>query len=288
MAGACIGHHRLRLAASCGATARPIGCDSHDSSPTLMTPRRSDAAERILREAMRLFADKGYERTSIADIQRAAGLRPTSGALYKHYRSKEALLRAGIDRFVEDIEHGRAVLRASSRDAGTTLEAVARELLRLLGEERDALRIVWRELDQFPDLQSRVGRERIQYGYHSAAEWLREQVAAGTLTAEDPEATAVVLMSSVTMYRVLEALFGEPPALINPERFIRAWLDIAEHGVMTPRSRTSDRAGSALPADAPANASASPAAPSPVAASGNVVRPKKKRTPHAKSPTSRR
>jgi AcrR family transcriptional regulator len=201
-----------------------------------MSPRRSDAAERILREAMRLFADKGYERTSIADIQRAAGLHPGSGALYKHFPSKEAVLRAGIDRFVEDIERGRKVLRASSRDAGTTLEAVGRELLRLLGEERDALRIVWRELDQFPDLQARVGRERIQYGYQSAAAWVREQVAAGTLTADDPDATAVVLMSSVTMYRVLEALFGEPPAKISTERFIRAWLNVAEHGVMTATS----------------------------------------------------
>ncbi|MFL5560808.1 MAG: TetR/AcrR family transcriptional regulator [Gemmatimonadaceae bacterium] len=199
-----------------------------------MTPRRSDAAERILREAMRLFADKGYERTSIADIQRAAGLHPGSGALYKHFPSKEAVLRAGIDRFVAEIEQGRSVLRASSRDAGTTLEAVGRELLRLLGQERDVLRIVWRELDQFPDLQARVGRNRIQYGYAAAAEWVREQVMAGAFRTEDPEATAVVLMSSVTMYRVLEALFGEPPGRIAPGRFLRSWLEIATHGVMTP------------------------------------------------------
>jgi AcrR family transcriptional regulator len=211
-----------------------------------MTPRRSDAALRILREAMRLFADKGYERTSIADIQRAAGLHPGSGALYKHFPSKEAVLRAGINRFVEDIERGRAVLRAPAATAGMTLEAVGRELLRLLGEERDALRIVWRELDQFPDLQARVGRDRIQYGYASAATWVREQVTAGTLATDDPEATAVVLMSSVTMYRVLEALFGEPPGRINPERFLRAWLSVAAHGVMTPA--TSSEAPAKRPA----------------------------------------
>jgi AcrR family transcriptional regulator len=211
-----------------------------------MTPRRSDAALRILREAMRLFADKGYERTSIADIQRAAGLHPGSGALYKHFPSKEAVLRAGINRFVEDIERGRAVLRAPAATAGMTLEAVGRELLRLLGEERDALRIVWRELDQFPDLQARVGRDRIQYGYASAATWVREQVTAGTLATDDPEATAVVLMSSVTMYRVLEALFGEPPGRINPERFLRAWLRVAAHGVMTPA--TSSEAPAKRPA----------------------------------------
>jgi AcrR family transcriptional regulator len=203
-----------------------------------MTARRSDGAERILREAMRLFADKGYERTSIADIQRAAGLHPGSGALYKHFPSKETVLREGIDRFVEEIERGRAALRASAQDAGAQLESVARVLLTLLGEERDALRIVWRELDPFPDLQARVGRDRIQSGYASAAAWIREQVAAGTLQTDDPEATAVVLMSSVTMYRVLEALFGEPPGRIPPERFLRAWVAVATHGVIVPSSPT--------------------------------------------------
>jgi AcrR family transcriptional regulator len=202
-----------------------------------MTPRRSGGAERLLREAMRLFADKGYERTSVADIQRAAGLNPGSGALYKHFPSKEALLREGIERFVEDIERGRAALRESARDAGSRLEGIGRELLTLLGEERDALRIVWRELDQFPDLQARVGRDRIQSGYASAAEWVREQVAAGAFATDDPEATAVVLMSAVTMYRVLEALFGEPPGRIPPERFLRAWLTVATRGVLAETAR---------------------------------------------------
>ncbi len=206
------------------------------SNPSETSPRRSNGAERILREAMRLFADKGYERTSIADIQRAAGLTPGSGALYKHFPSKEAVLRAGIDQFVEELERGRAVLREASRDPGTTLDAVGRELLNLFGEERDVLRIVWRELDQFPDLQARVGRDRIQSGYATAAAWVREQVEQGTLRTDDPDATAVVLISSLTMFRVIEALFGQPPGQLSDERFLHAWLDMAAHGVLVPAS----------------------------------------------------
>src|SRR5262245_23970473 len=66
----------------------------------LMTAPRSPRAEEVLAHAMRLFAERGYSRTSVADIQKAAGMRPGSGALYKHFASKEALLEAGIDRFV--------------------------------------------------------------------------------------------------------------------------------------------------------------------------------------------
>lgn len=48
-------------------------------------------------EAMRLFGENGYAATSVAQIEEAAGLRPGAGGLYAHFRSKEALLRAGLE-----------------------------------------------------------------------------------------------------------------------------------------------------------------------------------------------
>ena len=54
--------------------------------------------ERLVTEAMRLFSTKGFEATSVSQIEAAAGLSPGSGALYRHFESKEALLGTGIDR----------------------------------------------------------------------------------------------------------------------------------------------------------------------------------------------
>jgi AcrR family transcriptional regulator len=53
--------------------------------------------ERILKQAMRLFLEKGYHGTSIDDITQAAGL--TKGALYWHFRSKEGLLKRIVEEF---------------------------------------------------------------------------------------------------------------------------------------------------------------------------------------------
>jgi AcrR family transcriptional regulator len=61
--------------------------------PTV-TPTR----ERLVNEAMRLFSTHGYQATSISQIESAAGLTAGSGALYHHFKSKEALLEAGINR----------------------------------------------------------------------------------------------------------------------------------------------------------------------------------------------
>lgn len=63
-----------------------------------------NSEERILKQAMRLFLEKGYHGTSIDDITRAAGL--TKGALYWHFRSKEDLLKRITQEFEKRFLNG--------------------------------------------------------------------------------------------------------------------------------------------------------------------------------------
>jgi len=51
----------------------------------------SKTRARIEAEALRLFADKGIDATSVRDIAAAVGV--AEGALYRHFPSKEALAR---------------------------------------------------------------------------------------------------------------------------------------------------------------------------------------------------
>lgn len=53
---------------------------------------------------MRLFGERGYAATSVADIQLACGLTGGSGALYKHFASKRDLLAEGVRRYVAGME----------------------------------------------------------------------------------------------------------------------------------------------------------------------------------------
>jgi AcrR family transcriptional regulator len=48
----------------------------------------TDTRSRIRERALTLFLEKGYAGTSIADIERAAGLAPRTGAFYRHFPSK--------------------------------------------------------------------------------------------------------------------------------------------------------------------------------------------------------
>jgi AcrR family transcriptional regulator len=194
-------------------------------------PARSPAAQRILREAMRLFAERGYERTSIADIQAAVGLAPGSGALYKHFPSKEAVLAAGMDEFMAGGEQARELIRTVPGPADQALEVLGQAAMRIMHDDRDVLRIVHRELDAFPELRDQVRDRRMQSTYAAIADWLRDRADRGELRVEDPEATAAVLLGSITSFKVFQALLGEPPAGLDDDRFVRAWLRVMLRGM---------------------------------------------------------
>jgi len=50
--------------------------------------------ERIVKEASRLFRERGFENVSVAEVMEAAGL--THGAFYAHFGSKEELQAAAV------------------------------------------------------------------------------------------------------------------------------------------------------------------------------------------------
>lgn len=61
----------------------------------------ADTRDRLLDAAMRLFWEKGYRSTSVADILAAADA--NSGSLYHFFPTKQELLIAVLDRYVEGL-----------------------------------------------------------------------------------------------------------------------------------------------------------------------------------------
>jgi AcrR family transcriptional regulator len=193
---------------------------------------RSPAAERLLTAAMKLFAEQGYDGTSVGEIQEAAGLTYGSGALYKHFPSKQAVLEAGVRRFVESAGAGHK--RLESLAALPIEDAVAelgRFVMAAFRHDEDELRIVWRDLDQFPALQKLVTQQRIQATMDVMANWLDEQVAGGRLRPHDTAAMAAVAVAPMVFIQLLRALLHHTPGGISDKRFVDAWTDLVLHGL---------------------------------------------------------
>lgn len=74
------------------------------TSGAMQNFQNQNTEQRILNQSMRLFLERGYHGTSIDDITQAAGL--TKGALYWHFKSKEALLEKIIEKYERNFLDG--------------------------------------------------------------------------------------------------------------------------------------------------------------------------------------
>ena len=82
--------------------------------------RRTATRDALLAAAAELFAQQGVDNSSVDAIARAAGR--TSGALYDHFGSKEGLLFALLEGWVDDVA---AVVAAELVNATTRDERIA-------------------------------------------------------------------------------------------------------------------------------------------------------------------
>lgn len=69
--------------------------------PKVVPEYKEHAKKRILEAANAEFARKGYRKTTMSDIAKTLGV--SKGAVYQYYSSKEALIGAVGDSFVESV-----------------------------------------------------------------------------------------------------------------------------------------------------------------------------------------
>lgn len=99
---------------------------------------REERRKSILEVALRLFANKGYESTSISQLAKEAGI--SKGLIYTYFESKEALLKSLVldlnemERdFWEDIQND---------DPTKMLENILNIYFKTLVENKDKLRLI--------------------------------------------------------------------------------------------------------------------------------------------------
>src|SRR5580698_2181806 len=99
-----------------------IGGQEHDAS------RESgrDTRSRLRQLALELFAEQGYEKTSLREIAERLGV--TKAALYYYFKSKEDIVRSLVEDYMADIDDLIAWGKDQPRSPATRAEIVSRYL----------------------------------------------------------------------------------------------------------------------------------------------------------------
>jgi AcrR family transcriptional regulator len=88
--------------------------------------RSHDTRSRLRQLALKLFAEQGYEKTSLREIAEQLGV--TKAALYYYFKSKEDIVRSLVEDYVADLDGLIAWAKEQPRTASTRAEIVRRYL----------------------------------------------------------------------------------------------------------------------------------------------------------------
>jgi AcrR family transcriptional regulator len=166
--------------------------------------KKPSTRERILDAALDLFAEEGFQGTTITEVERRVGLTPGTGSFYRHFASKEELLKAAVEREVDRCMAEIAEARSSPPEDGEpALDLAMRDLRRF---DR-LLRLALTEGDRVPEL-----REVISTALQGPGEQLS--------WADDP--TTVVRLAALGGYHLFSLAQGRPFQGAPEDEFLAA------------------------------------------------------------------
>jgi AcrR family transcriptional regulator len=182
--------------------------------------------DRIVAAALELFAERGYAGTSIGEIEAAAGLSPRSGALYKHFASKQALFEAALEERMAAIDAFNARLELTPLgDSRAELTLIGHWALGELARERQLVLMVMRDGGRVPELADRFAATIVRRGIEISISVLKRYADERGAVVSDAEALGEVMCASLVGFSLQRTLFGDDAAGVEQERFLAAWVD---------------------------------------------------------------
>lgn len=189
----------------------------------------SSTPDRLMDAALKLFAEHGYKATTVGAIEQAAGLAPRSGALYQHFKGKQPLLEAMVDRELAEMDElAHAIAMFPLGDLRAELTMLARWNLASLDRRAELTRFVHREANLLPKrLRTKLYDRLVARPYAQVVAWLENRFREAGIDPPDLDALALILIESMASYRELNRLFGHIPGQVDDGRFIDAWVEAA-------------------------------------------------------------
>jgi len=191
--------------------ARPDLLAGQELPPAPQQERSRRKREALLMSALALFAERGYEQTSIEEIARSADV--AVGGFYQHFTSKRQILLVLMDRLLQDVS--LLTWEAKSSAPADIRDGIARLI-------RQALTVDWAYAGAYQAWHDAAVRDReLQELHHQIEAWSASQLTLlfralsfvpGARQEVDRETLAWVF--ALLLLRLAETPLEEPDAVV--------------------------------------------------------------------------
>lgn len=194
------------------------------SSPSAVAEAAAPSTrERILAEALNLFAQHGFGGTSIRELARRVGLRESS--LYNHFPGKAAILEAIMSEYgpassASRLEEPR--YRDLARDPAAFCRQYARDLVTQWSDprERQFQKLITAERNRVPGLRAQFADQLYAREQRLMTDFFRGFVSAGLMATTDPREAARLFMAGLIYIRLEHFVMGAEPS--PPKKVVEA------------------------------------------------------------------
>lgn len=191
----------------------------------MATPTR----ERILDAAWRLFLKQGFAGTTISEIEGAVALAKGSGSFYRHFRSKEDVFRAAVDRELDRLDARRTFGPEPDEAGGDVRVALAIEFQRRLDNLhrlQPLMVLLHRESEHLGPSRERLAERAIGRNLDVRSQRLVSWMARGVIPQRDADALSSTIMCALTGYHLSREFLGSPPGSLSEEAFVSTLVDL--------------------------------------------------------------
>jgi TetR/AcrR family transcriptional regulator, transcriptional repressor for nem operon len=190
------------------------------SGQATATGRRPGKRERLIAAALQLLHQQGVERTTLADIAKAADV--PVGNVYYYFKTKDEVIGGVIDAHVQQLKTTLAAIDARHRSPKSRLKAFVREFTaqsELVAQFGCPLGSLCSELDKRVTVQGLPAAELMRL----PIEWAEDQFR--SLGRPDARDCAVDLLAAYEGSALLANTMRDPKILSGAARRIDRWID---------------------------------------------------------------
>lgn len=190
--------------------------------------RGAQTAQRILTEALALFAESGYDRTTLAEIAKKVGI--TEPAIYRHFKDKRELFLACVTAGFPEAASPTLAHLTQVHDLRSLVRAWLGLRFKMIDEQKASFDILFTEWPRHPELVD-LYVDRVMGYWRGDIRLLLERLPSmGLGRTPDPRIIGIGLLSAIwgmsrfgermTQRAGLAAPAGAPDLLENMTDFV--------------------------------------------------------------------